>query len=715
MNRLFALILLLSATTAHADQSYLVLGSFSSRETASNEGERISGVAGVEVMMYEVTLAGAVQYRLLTELLSDNTDQDELRYQLDRAGVKDPWTLRLSGDLPFMETLFADNLDGDNAVSDFADMSIDDGYSFSGSDEYSDAELMALDSSLEQYDSQYDQLDDELSLDVDLVNLAGNFVVAGSFQSREKAESFSSGLDAGEFEVIVQSAVINETSYQRVLIGPVLESKEQTLIAELVVQGITGAWVLRNTGVAVVAPVPVQKSMPRTPIRQLTQPASKSAVAQSKSAVDTTVKTRTGREQSDFNFATLKKKSTFGLIPAKKTNPVRWRTDIATEFRQFNDPGLNDLEKFHASLSFQAEYYKTWNGGDDIFAFVPFARWDAEDDERSHVDIRELTWVHVEDNWELRVGIRKVFWGVTEAQHLVDIINQTDNLENTDGEEKLGQPMINLSFIKDWGILDFYVLTGFREREFPGEQGRPRLPFLVDSDAAIYESSAAEYRTDVAVRWSHYFGELEVGLSHFSGTSREPRFQVQLVSDPMGIPRDVLLIPVYDVIDQTGLDAQYFVGDWAWKLEAISRSGQGDRYNAATFGFEKTFVGVFGSRSDLGIVAEYLYDNRDELAPVIGEDDVALGFRWTVNNPADATALLVWLYDLDSDEYLMSLEASSRVGSKWKVVLEASIFHSDEEISNNFSAILNAFGNPDSELGLFQDEDFLKLELIRYF
>ncbi len=103
------------------------------------------------------------------------------------------------------------------------------------------------------------------------------------------------------------------------------------------------------------------------------------------------------------------------------------------------------------SLAAQPEYYRAWDDGRQNFTFVPFLRWDQSDSERSHVDIRELTWLRAADNWELRVGIRKLFWGVTESQHLVDIINQTDLVEAPDGEEKLGQPMLNLALIRDWG------------------------------------------------------------------------------------------------------------------------------------------------------------------------------------------------------------------------------------------------------------------------
>ncbi len=39
-----------------------------------------------------------------------------------------------------------------------------------------------------------------------------------------------------------------------------------------------------------------------------------------------------------------------------------------------------------------------------------------------------------------------MYWGVAESNHLVDIINQTDAVESFDGEEKLGQPMVQYTY-----------------------------------------------------------------------------------------------------------------------------------------------------------------------------------------------------------------------------------------------------------------------------
>jgi len=140
-----------------------------------------------------------------------------------------------------------------------------------------------------------------------------------------------------------------------------------------------------------------------------------------------------------------------------------WSGYIATEWRIFSDSPTDPVQHGdNTSLSAQAEYYREWNAGKQSFRFTPFLRIDGRDNQRSHFDIRELNWTTVNDNWELTAGIGKVFWGVTESQNPVDIINQTDLIESTDGEEKLGQLMLKLNLAREWGNIELFVLPGFR-------------------------------------------------------------------------------------------------------------------------------------------------------------------------------------------------------------------------------------------------------------
>ncbi|MDH5789987.1 MAG: hypothetical protein OEZ27_05290, partial [Nitrospinota bacterium] len=67
-----------------------------------------------------------------------------------------------------------------------------------------------------------------------------------------------------------------------------------------------------------------------------------------------------------------------------------------------------------ASFAIQPEYYHELESGSS-FTFVPFFRLDSADSERTHFDVRELTYLWLHDDFELRLGVRKVFWGVTEV------------------------------------------------------------------------------------------------------------------------------------------------------------------------------------------------------------------------------------------------------------------------------------------------------------
>ncbi|MFV2082394.1 MAG: hypothetical protein ACC669_11085 [bacterium] len=347
----------------------------------------------------------------------------------------------------------------------------------------------------------------------------------------------------------------------------------------------------------------------------------------------------------------------------------------------FDDPLYPGQERDNVSIAIQPEFYHEWKNGSS-FTFTPFARLDSVDSERSHFDVRELNYLWLSNTVELRIGISKVFWGVTESQHLVDIINQTDAVESIDGEDKLGQPMIHLSIPREWGVVEMFVLPYFRERTFPGEKGRLRTP-VVDTNQAIYENSAKEYHIDMAIRYSHTIGNWDLGLSHFRGTGREPTLRKPTPiagADSNGGP---VLIPYYEyeIINQTGLDLQLVAGRWLWKLESIYRSGQGDKdFFAFTGGFEYTFTGVTPGGIDIGVLSEWLYDERGRNATTAFDNDVMLGVRTSLNDAAGTEALMGIIQDIDSKGRVFTFESSRRIGERWKISLDSFfVFDSSQE------------------------------------
>lgn len=369
---------------------------------------------------------------------------------------------------------------------------------------------------------------------------------------------------------------------------------------------------------------------------------------------------------------------------------------LGVELRGFvQDPSFDgQLRGIQSSVTAEVDF--DWESEDrrHQITVTPFGRLDAEDDERTHGDLREAFWRYIGDEWEVLLGVNRVFWGVTESRHLVNIINQIDAVEDTDEEDFLGQPMINIGNQQDFGRFDLFVLPYFRERTFGGVDARLRPPLPVDESEARYESDAEETHIDTALRYSHNIGDWDIGLSLFHGTSREPVLQPNSTG--------TRLVPLYNIITQGGVDLQYTRDAWLWKLEAITRNGQGDRFEATVAGLEYTLFQIAESDVDLGLLVEYLYDGRDEIdAPAtVLDDDLFLGTRLTLNDTQDTAVLFGGIIDLHDQSAGFRLEAERRLGDSWKLELEGQAFTNVDD--DNLSAA-------------FRNDDFVTLRLTRFF
>jgi hypothetical protein len=357
-----------------------------------------------------------------------------------------------------------------------------------------------------------------------------------------------------------------------------------------------------------------------------------------------------------------------------------------------------DLSKGQTSVRLEAEYFTDWNDGKDQLIFEPLLRLDGTDEERTHVDIRQLLWSHLGANYEVYAGMGRVYWGVTESQHLVDIINQTDGVENIDGEDKLGQAMLRYSYYSDFGNLDLFLLPYFRTRTFSGPDSRLNGGFITASDNAVFQSNDGKNHLDSAVRYSNTFSDLSLGISWFSGTSREPDlfrfFDVNTATTT----------PYYPLIDQFGLDLQLTTDAWLIKLEAIQRYYDADEFSnfaAATAGIEYTFVGVFSTVYDVGALLEYSWDQRDLNATSLFQNDLFLGARLALNDMSDSEVLLGIVQDLDeSSSRSLFLEAATRLDTNLSANIELRYFHSDQ---------------PQDLLFRFRDDSFIQIGLEYFF
>ena len=225
-------------------------------------------------------------------------------------------------------------------------------------------------------------------------------------------------------------------------------------------------------------------------------------------------------------FATF---AAFGAAAQAADIEVELSGRFSIESRLYPDSAQHPGQRSHASgFTAKPELYAEDEEGRSL-TISPFFRYDSADPRRTHADLREaflLLYGELgEGEWELRLGVDRVAWGVAEVRNIVDIVNQTDLVEHPDEKTKLGQPMAHGTWSADWGVLELFLLPWHRERTYPGRAGRLRSKFVVDNDGATYDSAAEERHMDWAVRYTGSFGLVDLGLSYFDGQSREPSLQ----------------------------------------------------------------------------------------------------------------------------------------------------------------------------------------------
>lgn len=341
-------------------------------------------------------------------------------------------------------------------------------------------------------------------------------------------------------------------------------------------------------------------------------------------------------------------------------------------------PAFADQESHASGIVAEPSFYAETESGTS-FTVTPFVRYDSADSRRTHADVRSaymLTYGDWGENfWELRVGVDRVFWGVAELHNLVDIVNQFDLIEHPREESKLGQPMAHLTVGGDWGVAEILALPYHRQRTFAGPSGRLRTGRLILEEAR-YESSDEERHLDLAVRYSNSVGLLDIGVSAFSGTNREPFF-IPALAPGMLPDADTALIPYYEQIRQLGLDAQLTAGSWLCKLEAIHRRGARnligleEDYRAVIVGGERTIYSVFDSATDLTFVAEWHDDSRGRWATNVWGDDLFIAAHLALNDVPGTEIAVGLLGDVSRDYRALSVELKRRLSDRWSMRLEA--------------------------------------------
>jgi FimV-like protein len=348
----------------------------------------------------------------------------------------------------------------------------------------------------------------------------------------------------------------------------------------------------------------------------------------------------------------------------------RFEQQVGAFWRQYLQPGRVGQAQQQPRLTWQAEL--SWQSADDAqqLVIVPYLRWDGLDSAQHLADLRQAYWSWAGAGIELKAGVDKVFWGVTESQHLVDIINQTDMVARPDGEEKLGQPLLQMNYSGRLGTFQAYLLPYFRPREFAAADGRIRAPLPIIETPRYPDPLQNRFVHDYALRFYQQFDSLDIAISWFDGTAREPLLRPEASNSSQ-------LEAFYPQLQQLGLELQWLQGSWLWKLEAVERRQLASQYQAWVGGVEYSHIDAFSTGYDLGWLLEYQYDSRQLAVTTPASRDLFAGLRVAFNDTESSELLVGLLQDVEfSQEQSLYLEGSTRLNDNMRLRVEAWLWRS---------------------------------------
>lgn len=283
--------------------------------------------------------------------------------------------------------------------------------------------------------------------------------------------------------------------------------------------------------------------------------------------------------------------------------------------------------------------------------------------EQAHLDFNS-------DNISFSIGNDVVFWGKTEVSQINNIINQIDLRNDISGDDKLGQPMLRISYINDQGKIDFFYFPIFKHRKFSDQNHRLSIVPNLSSDATFYDF-ASDNTPSFAMRYEQAIDEIDFGVHFFKGIDRTPAF----------ISSGSKIAPIYSEFSQVGADIQYTNGDIILKSEynyshdQLNRNITTSNNWAAAIGIEYTLYGVQQSNSDLTLIGEYSYDSRNDLSLSPFQNDFALGARLNLNNIAGTQIEAFLLKDVDLGTLTSQISYSHRINENLSIAIEGNIMN----------------------------------------
>jgi len=313
---------------------------------------------------------------------------------------------------------------------------------------------------------------------------------------------------------------------------------------------------------------------------------------------------------------------------------------------------------------------------------------DADDKNRRYFDANDLYYKHNFENSDLLIGRNTRFWGAMEFYNHTDVFNTKDWRDNPfDYDAKIGSN--NIAYTQYFENSELALIAKVGQERQHVQDSESINNFLPANYSNDLQTQKDKNRPTLYLKYagSAEAMQLDYALIYQNGYD-EQRYLA---------PKGASLYQNAYLVNKVMGYATLVSGETIYKTELAYTKSDDKKvsdYSQYSVGLEHTLYGVWG-KSDLGLLVEYYkYDAKDNTklgAKEFGnlfQDDVALGFRLTLNDSSDSDVLGGVSIDQDNHEKIVFIEYNTRLFEKYKFGL--SYQHLEPKSGSMFQALDSA-------------------------
>jgi hypothetical protein len=384
------------------------------------------------------------------------------------------------------------------------------------------------------------------------------------------------------------------------------------------------------------------------------------------------------------------------IAPPAGAQGLKIQGEARIESRVFRSD--NASETIDANLGFFGRFDARFRQNGWAAALRVVGRLDFVDEDRSVV-FDEEAWIgRRQGNFDLRVGSRMLNWSATEAFHPADIMNSRNLDSDIERPEKLGEPMVSLTYRFPRGTFAVFLMPYRRSPLFPSPASRMNPappgwgfenPVWVESDGTASRSS---WSRQGGLRVTKNLGPADLAL-HV--VSHHDRFQPLLVARP---DRETL-IPIYLPVVDTGATYLHVIDAWVVKAEfnhrnfdnpdlpfEVATGHQVDvrrpDHSQLALGFEWGWTLAGGADATVFAEAQAILgvDRETRAQLSIFQRDVLIGYRHSFNDAQGREFYASLIFEVErSRELLLNLRYRQRLSNTWAIEAGLRIFDAPQK------------------------------------